>query len=435
MPKGLWWQTYRDPLLDQLEVQVDAANQTLASAVAHYDAARDAVAEARSGLFPFVNLEATTTTNRQSATRPLRSTHQPNQFGNITIGGQATYEIDFWGQIRNTVAAARAGAQATAADMETVRLSLHAELAGDYLALRGLDAEVKLLDDTVTAFEKALELTEARHTGNISSGLDVSRAQTQLESARADLADAQAQRALFEDAIAVLVGKTASTFSITPTVQPIVVPEMPPGIPSTLLQRRPDIAAAERRVAAANAIIGVTRAAFYPNVSLNLAGGFQNNGGGNLLAAPYSFWSIGPDINLPVFEGGLRHAEEAAAWAQLRATAADYRETVLNAFREVEDDLSQLRDLQQEAERENAAVKAAQRTLDLSLSLYRNGAVNYLDVVVAQTAALQAEVISLNLQTRRLQASVDLVRALGGGWSTKDLPDNSAVEEISARHP
>jgi NodT family efflux transporter outer membrane factor (OMF) lipoprotein len=428
LPRGDWWQGFGDAILSQLQERIDPANQELAASVARYDQARAFAAEARAGLFPEIDLDGSATRNRQSSQRPLRSANQPNRFSAVTIGAQTHYEIDFWGRLRNLLAASAASAQASAGDLESLRLLLHAELANDYIALRGYDAEAKLLTDTVSAYERALELTQARHTGSVASGLDVSRAETQLESARAELSDVTASRALYEHAIASLIGESASSFTLPPQVVELKPLDTPISVPSTLLQRRPDIAAAERRVFAANALIGVTRAAFYPTVTLDLIGGFQNTGGPKLLAAPYSFWSVGPSVTLPVFDAGLRNAEELAAWGAFNQAAAEYRQTVLDAFQEVEDNLALLRILAEESQEEAAAVQAAERTLNLSLSLYRGGAVNYLEVVVAQAAALQAEFTSLVLQYRIMQANVDLVRALGGGWQIQDLPDTSMVE-------
>jgi NodT family efflux transporter outer membrane factor (OMF) lipoprotein len=435
LPRGDWWQGFGDSTLDGLEQQVDPANQELAASVARYDQARAFAAEARAGLFPEIDLGGSATRNRQSSHRPLRSQNQPNRFSAVTIDAQTHYEIDFWGRLRNLLAAAKAGAQASAGDLESLRLLLHAELANDYIALRGYDAEAKLLADTVAAYEKAVALTEARHSGSVASGLDVSRAQTQLESARAELSDVTASRTLYEHAIASLIGQSASSFTLPPEVVDLKPLDTPVGVPSTLLQRRPDIAAAERRVFAANALIGVARAAFYPTVSLDLIGGFQNTGGAKLLAAPYSFWSLGPGVTLPVFDAGLRNAAELGAWGAFNETAADYRQTVLDAFQEVEDNLALLRILAEEAQEEAAAAQSAEQTLNLSLSLYRGGAVNYLEVVVAQTAALQAELTLLILRYRLMQANVDLVRALGGGWQIQDLPDDRAVETADAPAP
>ena len=434
-PRRDWWTDFDDETLNGLEGQIDTENPDLAASVARYDQARAYVSQVDASMMPTVDLSGSATQNRQSAKRPLRSPNQPNQYGANTIGLQASYEIDFWGQIRNAVAAGEATAQARGADMETVRLSLHAELANDYVALRGLDAEMKLLTDTEQAYVKAQQLTQDRHDAKVASGIDVSRSESQLESARALESDVRGQRAVLEHAIASLVGKPASDFSIAPAVVKLPVPAEPTGLPASLLQRRPDIASDERKVAAANADIGVAKAAFYPNISLNLTGGFQNTGSGfGLLSAPYSFWSVGPSLALPLFEGGLRHAVEAGAYAARDEAASNYRSTVLAAFQEVEDNLALLHHLGQETQDETQAVTAAEHTADLSLTLYHDGAASYLDVVVAQTDALQAERTLLDLNTRRLQADIRLIRAVGGGWSTADLPTTEMVDRLPEKH-
>ena len=434
LPRRDWWKDFADPTLDGLEGQIDAANPDLAASVARYDQARAYTAQAAASFLPSLDFEGSATQNRQSAKRPLRSPNQPNQYGNNSVGVDASYELDFWGRIRNTVAAGEATAQARGADIETTRLSLHAELANDYVALRGLDAELKLLTDTETAYVKARQLTQDRHDAKIASGIDVSRSESQLESARALESDVRGQRAVLEHAIASLIGKAASDFSLASAVVELPLPAIPAGLPSTLLQRRPDIAAAERRAAAANASIGVAKAAFYPDITLDLMGGFQSTGGGlGLLAAPYSFWTLGPSLALPLFEGGKRHAAEAQAYAVLDEAADNYRGTVLAAFQEVEDNLALLHHLGQEAVDQTQAVTATQRTADLSLTLYHDGAASYLDVVVAQTDALQAQRTLLDLKTRRLQADIRLVRAVGGGWSTADLPTTVMVDTIPER--
>ncbi len=433
-PRRDWWKDFGDPKLNELEAQIDDGNPDLGASVARYDRARAYVSEVDASMLPTVDLNGSATQNRQSAKRPLRSPNQPNQYGANTIGLQASYEIDFWGQIRNAIAAGEATAQARAADMETVRLGLHAELAGDYVALRGLDAELKLLTDTEAAYQRAQQLTQDRHDAKIASGIDVSRSESQLESARALESDLHGQRAQLEHAVASLVGRLASDFSIAPAVAKLPVPAEPTGLPSSLLQRRPDIASAERQVAAANANIGVAKAGFYPNISLSLAGGFQNTGGGlGLLAAPYSFWSVGPSLALPLFEGGMRHAVEASAYAARDEAAATYRSTVLGAFQEVEDNLALLHHLGEETQDETQAVAAAEHTADLSMTLYHDGAASYLDVVVAQTDALQAERTLMDLNTRRLQADIRLVRAVGGGWSSADLPSVDVMDTLPDR--
>ena len=422
LSKGSWWARFDDPTLDNLEGQIDTANPTLAAALAAYDQARAFAAEARSSLVPTITTGDSTTYNRQSDERPLRGGGQPDEYAANTVGGQITYEFDFWARVRNLVAAGEAQAQASAADLATASLSLHAELADDYLQLRGLDAQSTLLVNTVNAYQRALNLTQARHTGGVASGLDVDRAAAQLSGAKAQVSDIAAQRALYEHAIASLVGQPASSFSLSIAAAPRIIPVMPTGLASTLVQRRPDVAAAERRAFAANRQIGVARAAYFPTISLDAQGGFQNTGGNNLLIAPNTFWTIGPQLALTLFDGGLRKAEVAASKAVFLLASANYRSAVLTAFQQVEDQLALSNHYAVEAGDEADAVRSSQATTNLSLIRYREGATNYLDVVTAQTAELQAEQTALGLETRRQQASVNLVRALGGGWTTAELP-------------
>ena len=423
LPRGAWWTGLDDPTLDRLEPQVPLANPTLAAALAAYDQARDFAAEARSAYLPTVSGLDQNTYNRQSQERLFRGSSQPNEEANNQIGATLSYELDLWGRIRNLVAAGEAGAQAAAADLADAQLSLQGQLADDYIELRGLDAQDRLLRSTVAAYQRALDLTDARHSGGVASGLDVDRAANQLSAAKAQINDVAAQRALYEHAIASLVGQPASTFAIAPsTAVDRVVPRVPAGVPSTLLQRRPDIAAAERRAYAANRQIGVARAAFFPTVSLGAQGGWENTGGNDLLTSPDSFWTVGPQLALTLFDGGRRRAVVAASKAAFKLVSAQYRATVLTAFQQVEDQMALANHYSAEQVDEASAVKSAQATTNLSLIRYREGATNYLDVVTAQTAELQAEQTLLGLQTRRQQASVDLVRALGGGWSDADLP-------------
>jgi NodT family efflux transporter outer membrane factor (OMF) lipoprotein len=415
-PRGDWWAMFGDATLDQLESRIEHGNPDLAAALARYDQARALLSQARSALVPELDASASTTRNRQSEYKPLR-VGGPNLYTEDLVTGSVSYELDLWGRVRNTVAAGKAEAQASAADVASTRLSLEAQLADAYLNLRGLDAQAKLLTETVGDYSHALQLTEARHTGGVVSGLDVGQAQTQLETARAQLSDVGAQRALVQDAIASLVGEPASTFTLAPVDGLPQAPVIPVSAPSLLLQRRPDIAAAERRAAEANAQIGVARAAFFPSISLDATGGLETAGGGvNLLSAASSWWTLGPSAALTLFDGGRRKAVVTQAHARFDEASADYRSTVLAAFQAVEDNLALCNRLAQEAREQDAAVQAARRTETLSVIRYRQGAVTYLDVVTAQTADLQAQRAALILAARRLQAGVDLVRALGGGW-------------------
>jgi NodT family efflux transporter outer membrane factor (OMF) lipoprotein len=417
--RGHWWEMYGDGELNGLEREIDTANPTLAAAAAAYEQARSFAAEARAGLLPSVELDGGLSANKQSASRPLRSAGQPTYYGANTLDATASYELDLWGRVRAEVAAAKAQAQAVAADLESVRLMLHAELATNYLDLRGLDEQAKLLDDTVGAYRQAYELTNALYQGKIASPIDVARAATQLHAAEAQVSDIAGRRALLEHAIATLVGKPPADVTIAAAAVQVSVPDIPTGIPSTLLQRRPDVASAERKAAAANQGVGIAKAAFYPSLSIGGTAGFQNTSL-NLLNLPQTFWSVGPGVALPLIDGGLRRAELRAARAAFEKSTNDYRATVLNAFREVEDNLALLKWLDKESQQEQEAAHAAEDAVDMSMTLYRNGADSYLDVVTAQTASLAAQRAVLALQTRRAQASVDLIRALGGGWSSED---------------
>jgi NodT family efflux transporter outer membrane factor (OMF) lipoprotein len=419
LPRGAWWKIYGDAQLDGLEGQVDSGNATLAEAAAAYDRARSLADEAKSGLFPSIGLNGYLTTDKQSARRPMRGTERPTYYGANALGASANYEIDLWGRVHNAVRAGKAQEQASAADLEAVRLMLHAELADDYAALRGLDEEAKLLADTVTAYTEAHRLTNNLFLGKIASRIDVTRAETQLHDAQAQVSDINARRALLEHSIATLTGKPPAALTIAPEVVHIAVPKIPLGVPSTLLERRPDIAAAERHVAAANARIGIAKAAFYPDISLGGSAGFQSTNI-EVVTLPNDYWSIGPSVSLPLFEGGRLRAQLREARAEFDQATASYRGTVLSAFQEIDDNLALLHWLQDEEEHEQQAATAAQQTLTMSMNLYRNGAASYLDVVTAQTALLIAQRAALALQTRQLQASVGLIRALGGGWSTDD---------------
>jgi NodT family efflux transporter outer membrane factor (OMF) lipoprotein len=430
LPRGPWWERYGDAILDGLEQRLESDSPDLAAAAARYAQARALAAQAGAGLFPFVGASALVTHDRQSDNRPLRSASQPAEYRDYSVGGAASYEFDLWGRVRNLATAGRASAQASAADLASVRLSLEAELAADYMALRGADAELKLLSDTAAAYRRALALTSTRHEGGMASGLDVARAQTQLAGAEAQVTDLGARRALYEHAVARLVGATPEGFTIAARPTLPAVPEIPLGLPSTLLERRPDVAAAERRTAAANAAIGIARSAYFPRIVLSAVGGYETTGAAGWIAAPNRFWAVGPQAALTLIDAGARGAEVARSKGALEEAAARYRATVLSAFQEVADNLALLELLQQEDAQQSQAARAAERALELATNRYTEGAVSYLDVVVAQTVALQAERAALGVQTRELTASVGLVRGLGGGWTSGELPSAAAAGTV-----
>jgi len=422
LPRGHWWTVFADPTLNALECHIDTENPALAGSLAELQRARSIAAEARAGLFPSLSVGGQINTDRQSDRRPLRSPAQPGQYLDNAIDAQAHYEIDLWDRVANSIKAGRNAAQASAADLETVRLSLHAELASDYIELRGLDAQARVLENADAAYAQAVRVTQNRFAGKIASIIDVSRARNQLGAAQAQLSDIQARRALTEHAIAVLIGRQPAELVLPPADWALRLPDISPGLPSELLERRPDVASAERQMAAANATIGVARAAFYPTLSLDMIYGLQDTGF-NLFSLPNQFWALGPGIAMPLFEGGLRHAERAAAIAAYRLALANYRATVLGAFQDVEDALSQRRLLAIENQEEGQALAAARQTLAADMNLYKDGATNFLDVVIAHAEELRSEQADIDLRTRRAQADLALVRALGGGWDVHSLPD------------
>jgi len=339
-----------------------------------------------------------------------------------------SWEPDLFGRVRKTVEAARATAQASAGDLENVSLALHATLAVDYFQLRTLDAEAQLLNSTVATDERALQLTQNRYQGGVASAVDVAQAQTQLETTRAQAIDVNVARQQFEHAIAVLAGEPASTFSLTFAPWNAPPPDIPPGLPSDLLERRPDIAAAERRVAAANAEIGVARAAYFPSLSVTGVGGFESSTLSNLLAGPSGFFSVGASAAITAFDVGRRRGINDQAQAAYRQTAANYQQTLLIAFQEVEDNLVALRVLQDEAKTQQAAVAASENSLQLSVNRYKGGVTNYLEVTTAQGIALSNERLLVEILARRMTASVQLIQALGGGWDVSQLPNASVPD-------
>ena len=420
IPRGDWWAVFGDPTLDALERKVATDNPTYAGALARYDAALGYLGQSRAALLPQSGVDADITRNRQSDNRPLRGANQPDVYSADTAEASFGYELDLWGRVRNTVAAGKAEVQASGDDLAAIRLSLQAELATDFMALRGYDRQAVLLSQTVDAFARADQLIARRFQAGIVSGIETSRSGAQLAGARAQLADIAASRALTEHAIASLVGTPASNFTIAPVATDFDVPAVPLGLSSTLIERRPDVAAAERRVASANAEIGVAKAAFFPAIRLGASGGFQNTGLPGQFSAPNEIWSIGPGAVLNLFDGGRRRAELAVARARWASASAEYRNTVLSAFQQVEDNLALLHHLGDEAAAQDHSVQQAAITERLSLNRYSKGAVTYLEVFTAQTTALQARRTALDLDTRRLQASIRLIRALGGGWRESD---------------
>jgi len=412
-----WWELFGDPLLNALEGQVDISNQTLAATEAQFRAARAVIAVARAGLFPEINVGATVVTSRTNgATR-----------SSYVLPLQLSYEADVWGRIRRTVEAQVANAQASAADIETARLSLHAELALDYFGLRGQDEQQQLFDATVAAFEQALELTTNRFNQGVASGVDVAQAQTQLDTARAEALDVRVSRAQFEHAIAVLTGRPPVDLTIASGGLTGEPPAIPVELPSALLERRPDIAAAERRVALANAQVGVATAALFPTITLNASTGIQSSAIGSLLSFPSWFWSIGPSLTQTLFDAGRRKAIKASTIAIYDSTVADYRQSILTAFQEVEDNLAALRILVDESAQQDVAVQSAQRSLALANVRYQGGVTSYLEVITAQNALLDNQRTAIEIRVRRMAASVLLIKALGGGWNASQLPSSKTL--------
>jgi NodT family efflux transporter outer membrane factor (OMF) lipoprotein len=426
-----WWKMYGDAQLDDLETRLLANNTDLRAAYDHYRQAQAFVAQVESGLYPTVSVSGAPLRERQSDTAPLRG-NGPADYNSVTLGASVKYDLDLWGRVRDSVVAGKDEAQATKADLASVQLSLEVELADTYVQLRGLDQQTELLSETEVAFAKALQLTQTLHGSGIVSGLDVSRAQTQLSSAKSQLSQNLAQRALLEHAIAVLVGTSASEFSLPQQTAAIALPAIPTGVPSTLLQRRPDVAAAERRVAEANAQIGVARAAYFPDITLGLQGGVQSAAYAGLVSAPNAFWAIGPQLVQYIFDGGFRRARLDAAKAATDEAGERYRGVVLSAFQQVEDNLALLSYLGTALDEQRNAAASAQTTVDLALRQYKQGTVGYLDVVEAQTVQLDAQRGVLDVQTRQLSANVQLLHALGGGWSSDELAQVAATPALVA---
>jgi len=424
--RGKWWEIYQDPQLNQLEERIATENPTLRQALETYLAARDQVNAARAAFYPTLSAGAGAQRQGVSTNGPSYSPGKPSTYSDFTVTGQASWEPDFWGRIRRTVEAARSSAQASAADTASVDLSLHAEMAADYFQLRGLDAEIKLLDSTVTDLENQLDLTQRRLAGGIGTEADVAQARTQLETVRAQRVNVGVARAQYEHAIGTIANLKLSEFSIpfsplgsTPGT---ALPKVPVGVPSQLLERRPDIAAAERRAAAANAQIGIAVSAYYPNITLGGTGGFESEHAGTWIQGPSALWSLGAQASELLFDAGQRHALTSAARHTYEAQAAAYRSTILSAFNDVEDQLSGLRILESESTVEQKAVDAAQHSFDISNQRYKGGVTSYLEVLTAEATLLDNQRTAVDLQTRQFVSSVELVRALGGGWDATQLP-------------
>jgi len=420
---GNWWEIFHDDQLNALEQQVNVSNQNLKASEAAYTQARALLRYQRANLFPTVTVDPTATRNKTSANR---QPHSP-QFNGISytdlqIPFELSYQVDVWGQVRRTVESYRAQAQASAADLATVNLSMHAQLALDYFQARTLDAEEQILNSTVTQYEQALELIENRFAGGLASDLEVQQARTQLETTRAEAIDVGVARAQYEHAVAVLMGKPPASFSLAPLPLTAPPPPIPVGLPSELLERRPDIAAAERLMASANAQIGVAKAAYYPLLNLAAAGGFESGSITTLISGPSILWSAGPSAALTLFDVGRRRAASDQAIAAYNQQVANYRQTVLTGFQQVEDNIAGLRILEHEGQVQSAAVIAAQKYLELAITRYKGGVTSYLEVTTAQTAALSDELTAVTILGRRMVDAVTLVQALGGGWDSSALP-------------
>jgi NodT family efflux transporter outer membrane factor (OMF) lipoprotein len=419
---GNWWEIFQDPQLNALEAQVNVSNQNLKAAAAQYTQARALLRYNRAAYFPTITGGVTATRNRISNHRPASVVANGITYNDFQIPLELSYEVDVWGRVRRTVESYREQAQASAADLATVNLSMHAQLALDYFQARTLDAEEQLLNSTVTQYEQALTLIQSRFSGGLASDLEVQQAETQLETTRAQAIDVAVARAQYEHAVAILIGKPPADFSLAALPLTAAPPPIPAGLPSELLERRPDIAGAERRMASANAQIGVAKAAYYPTISLGAIGGFESGVITTLISGPSILWSAGGSAVMPLFDAGRRRANEDQAIAAYDQAVANYRETVLTGFQQVEDNVAALRILEHEAQVQDKAVVAAQKYLELAITRYKGGVTSYLEVTTAQSAALSDELTAVNILGRRMVDAVTLVQALGGGWNSSELP-------------
>jgi NodT family efflux transporter outer membrane factor (OMF) lipoprotein len=417
--RGKWWEIYSDPQLNALEEQVSISNQNVLAAEAQFRAARYAVRIARAGLYPAVSVGPSIGVSRSSSSG---SPVAPSVTALYSLPASASWTADIWGSVRRGVRASEATAQADFALLENARLSYQSELAEDYFELHGADGDIDLLDRTTKSYEEYLTLTRNRYKAGVASGGDVAQAQTQLDTTRAELIDLGVARAQFEHAIAILTGKPPSALTVPVALLKTPPPVVPIEVPSILLERRPDIAAAERTVAAANEQIGIATAAYYPTLTLSASGGFEATNIAKWFSLPSRFWSLGAGLTEVVFEGGKRRAQVSMTEAQYDATVASYRQAVLTAFQQVEDNLAALRILAQESGAVDQAVKAAEDSLAIATYQYKAGTVNYLQVITSQAAALQEERAAVDVLTRRMVSSVLLIQALGGGWDSKNVP-------------
>jgi len=430
-----WWKLFKDPRLDALEQEIDISNQNIAQAEGQFRQARALVQAARASYFPTITLGSSYTRQFKSLqpTGPLLPSPHAND--DYTLNGNASWELDLWGRIRRNVESSRESAQASAADLESMRLSIRAELAQDYFQLRALDALKNFYDQTIVALQKFLDMTQNRYRSGVASQADVYQAETQLETLLAQALDVGIQRAQLEHAIAALLGKPPSEFDLPALPLTETPPPVPAGVASELLERRPDVAAAERRVAAANAQIGVAEAAYFPAVTLSSTGGYENANLARWIIWPSRFWSLGPSVSETVFDGGLRHAQVNQAKAVYDQNVASYRLTVLTAFQEVEDNLAALRILEREAQAQNEAVNAAQRALVFTTNQYKAGISSALDVVTTETIAFNDQRTAITILGNRMTASVQLVKALGGGWDVSSLPKAKNVMYTQEKLP
>lgn len=420
---GNWWEIFQDSQLNELESQINVSNQNLKAAVAQYQQARAVLRYYRADYYPTLSTAPSATRQRYSSSRPpISSNFEGVTFNDFTVPLNLSYEVNAWGRVTKNVEYYREQAQASAADLAVVNLTMHADLAVDYFAARSLDAEEKLLVDTVAQYEQALQLNLDLFNGGLASQVYVEQARTILETTRAQAVDVGVARAQYEHAVAVLIGKPPANFSLPPLPLTAPPPPIPVGLPSELLERRPDVAAAERQVAAANTQIGLAKLAYYPVINLAASGGFDSAAITTLFQGPSAIWAVGGSAAMTLFDFGRRRAYSDEAKSGYDYAVASYRQTTLTAFQQVEDNLAALRILEQEAGIQATAVEAAKRSLDLSFIRYRGGVTSYLEVITAQNAALADEVTAVNILGRRLASAVLLVQALGGGWDRSTLP-------------